>query len=289
MSNRKCSAGRRSVRFATLGVSCIWLLVVSLAYGDIYRWTDDSGKVHFTDSLANVPAAYRARAEQKISPSTTTPRPSTGPGASPRTPAMSRSPESSTVPLVQRGNAMLVPVLFNGAVTSVLIVDTGAELTVISRTLAQQLGLNLDRAAIIPLRSASGVFLAPLTKIASVTVGEVTARDVEVVVHDLSAGAGGLLGMSFLDGFAVTINSAERRLTLTSMDGVANAEVYGGRSKSWWIRKFRFYRRQIAELQATMRYRATPEFRQTLRYFQNELVALERRATLAAVPREWRY
>ena len=40
----------------------LWL-VASPASAEIYRWTDASGRVHFTQDLARVPRAYRAAAK----------------------------------------------------------------------------------------------------------------------------------------------------------------------------------------------------------------------------------
>jgi clan AA aspartic protease (TIGR02281 family) len=183
---------------------------------------------------------------------------------------------------------MVVQALLNDNVTSPLLVDTGAELTVISPAVARRLGLNLDLAVFIPLRSASGVFLAPLTKIQSLTVGAATVRELEVIVHDAAPGIDGLLGMSFLDNFAVTIRAAEQAMILTDMSTAPGAALYEGRSKEWWQRKFRFYRRQIEEIKAYMTVQAAPHFERTLRYLQQELATLERRATLASLPKHWR-
>ena len=33
--------------------------------GEIYRWTDEKGTVHFTDNISNVPARYRNQVEKK--------------------------------------------------------------------------------------------------------------------------------------------------------------------------------------------------------------------------------
>jgi hypothetical protein len=39
------------------------LLVAAAAHAETYKWIDPDGSVHFTDSLAKVPAEYRKRAE----------------------------------------------------------------------------------------------------------------------------------------------------------------------------------------------------------------------------------
>ena len=47
-----------------LWVALAWLIWVNLspALAEVYRWTDDAGKVHLTDNPDAIPPAYRARA-----------------------------------------------------------------------------------------------------------------------------------------------------------------------------------------------------------------------------------
>jgi hypothetical protein len=77
------------------------------------------------------------------------------------------------------------------------------------------------------------------------------------------------------------------RLTLLHQD--ANSDWFGGKSEDWWKRQFRFYRQQLAQIDAYLASNPMPELEQTRRYFRAELASLERRASRAAVPRKWRY
>jgi Domain of unknown function (DUF4124) len=47
-----------------LWIACIWLIWVSAspALAEVYRWTDNAGKIHLTDNPDTIPPAYRARA-----------------------------------------------------------------------------------------------------------------------------------------------------------------------------------------------------------------------------------
>jgi clan AA aspartic protease (TIGR02281 family) len=267
------------------------LLVVVAAQAKIYKWTDRDGRVYFTDNIWTVPPEYRDQAEEKAS----TPSPRQFTPAAPHSLPSSLAGNTLaskhyTVPLFRVGNAMFVEVTLNGFLKSRLLVDTGAAITVISTAIARQLALDLDDAAVIPLQSASGTFLAPLTKIRSISVGNATVRDVEVIIHDITPrSSGGLLGMSFLDNFQVTMHAAAGTMTLTALTGVPGEVLYGGHPEDWWRRKFRFYRRQIALLEAQLDKQPSPKFAKTLRYFQTELATLERKASHAAVPRHWRY
>jgi len=264
------------------------LLTLAPAYAEIYKWVDRDGRVHFSDTLAGIPSEYRDHIEEKAGLTATSrsdPAPQQVP---PKRLSSVLAPPSYAVPLRRDGNAMLVEALVGGTVRTRLLLDTGAEFTVLSTAAAQRLALNLGSAAVIPLRSASGVFFAPMMKVHSIAVGEATAYDVEVIVHDATPGLDGLLGMSFLDNFLVTISTNDEKLILTPLIDNMDAELYGGHPKDWWIRKFRFYRTQIESLKGYFGSRYTLEMERTLRYFRTELEALESQASQAGVPRRWR-
>ena len=266
----------------------ILLLTLAPAYAEIYKWVDRDGRVHFSDTLAGIPSEYRDHIEEKAGLTATSrsdPAPQRVP---PKRLSSVLAPPSYAVPLRRDGNAMLVEALVGGTVRTRLLLDTGAEFTVLSTAAAQRLALNLGSAAVIPLRSASGVFFAPMMKVHSIAVGEATAYDVEVIVHDATPGLDGLLGMSFLDNFLVTISTNDEKLILTPLIDNMDAELYGGHPKDWWIRKFRFYRTQIESLKGYFGSRYTLEMERTLRYFRTELEALESQASQAGVPRRWR-
>ena len=85
----------------------------------------------------------------------------------------------------------------NGA-TMQFVVDTGATFVALGRSDAQRVGLDLTRAEPIMLQTANGVARGWKLPFDSVSVGGITLRNVEGVVHasDLPVA---LLGMSFLN------------------------------------------------------------------------------------------
>jgi clan AA aspartic protease (TIGR02281 family) len=266
----------------------ILLLALAPAYTEIYKWVDRDGSVHFSDTLAGIPSEYRDRIEEKAGLTSTSRSDPAPRRVTPERRSIAPVPPSYAVPLRRDGNAMLVEALVGGTLRTRLLLDTGAEFTVLSTAAARRLALNLGNAAVIPLRSASGVFFAPMIKVQSIAVGDAAAYDVEVVVHDATPGLDGLLGMSFLDNFLVTISTSDEKLVLTPLPDSMDTELYGGHSKDWWMRKFRFYRAQIESLKGYFGSRYGPEMERTLRYFRAELEALERQASQAGVPRRWR-
>jgi clan AA aspartic protease (TIGR02281 family) len=266
------------------------LLALTPASAEIYKWVDRNGQVHFTDTTAGIPSEYRDRMEERTTPPSLAHRVLPPQQVAPESLVRPAPPTSAgyTVPLHRDGNAMLVEAVVGGTVPARLLLDTGAEFTVLSTAAARRLALNLSNAAVIPLRSASGIFFAPMLKVPSIAVGEATVADVEVIVHDATPGLDGLLGMSFLDNFLVTISTSTERLVLTPLADEAETEWYGGHPKDWWIRKFRFYRIQIDSLRQYLTGRYAPELERTLRYFRTEMETLDRQALQAGVPRHWR-
>lgn len=116
------------------------------------------------------------------------------------------------------GRSLVVEASLNGRRTGRLLLDTGASVTVISQRLAQDAGADVNpQAPRITLHTANGPVQAPLTTLASVRVGGLEVNDVLVAIHDLpgvNSEIDGLLGMSFLRHFRVTIDPDRRELTL---------------------------------------------------------------------------
>lgn len=125
-----------------------------------------------------------------------------------------------TVEVASRGNTLIVKALLNKKVEATLVLDTGASIMMIRRSVAQKLGFNPDR---LKPNMRVGVadgrqVLASLIKLDSVKVQNVEARDVEtsVLLEDYG-GVGmydGLLGMSFLSRFAFKVDYKEGKLIL---------------------------------------------------------------------------
>src|SRR5262249_56038326 len=136
--------------------------------GGYKKGVGGAGGVLFPNPPAGIPPEYRDRTEEKTN---TTPGPQRPQTILPRF-SVAPPPASTSyeVPLRREGNAMLVDAVVDGTMPVHLLLDTGAELTVLSTAIARSLALNLNDAAIMPLRSASGVFFAPLVKVRPITL-----------------------------------------------------------------------------------------------------------------------
>jgi aspartyl protease family protein len=272
-----------------------WTLLIlshALGHARIYQWVDQYGTRHFTNNPAGVPPAYR----QQIDASFPESQPDSKPLSTPASPAFhpatstTLSPQSHRIPLQRIGNAFFVDAVINGSAKVRLHVDTGASQTVILPKLAEHLRLDLDRADILPVETANGVVLTRLTQVRSITVGAATVRDVDVIVHDVELSkSDGLLGMSFLGRFQVTLDTSRSTMILTPIPETNGLDAYGGRSETWWKNQFRFYRHSIARLQQQIQQQSTPDLQRTLQFLRAKLSALEHKASRASVPRNWRY
>jgi hypothetical protein len=90
-------------------VGVMLVLQILPAHGEIYKWIDRNGKVHFTDNISAVPPEYRHQVEEKTSASP----PARTPEASGYLPIATPAPAGPsagtyTVPLHRVGNSMLV-------------------------------------------------------------------------------------------------------------------------------------------------------------------------------------
>lgn len=127
-------------------------------------------------------------------------------------------PEPITVPVTKIGGSMVVQVLLNNSVDAHLIVDTGATMTVISYDLGIELGLlSGSDVSLNTVNTAGGSVQVSMTHVGTMQVGSAKASNVAVAIHDLPdgiSGVSGLLGMSFLRNFEVTLDADRGLLRL---------------------------------------------------------------------------
>ncbi len=127
-------------------------------------------------------------------------------------------PGLARVPIARSGKSLIVQVRLNGTREATLILDTGADITILSHAIALDLGLFPSSAnPTVTLNTVGGQVRADVVRIGSVLVGEAEARDVLAVIHDLPdapTGIDGLLGLTFLDKFVVTLDVQKGELQL---------------------------------------------------------------------------
>jgi clan AA aspartic protease (TIGR02281 family) len=275
-----------------LGVSLVGaaVLAAGLAGGtraDIYRWTDAQGRTHFTQNLAQVPAAQRAEAERSARKET--PKVESASTALTRVTSSGRQRgRAIEIPFEKQGNAMIVYVRINDAVTSPFLVDTGASDVVVPGHVARAAGIRVTHdTPRQQYETANGMIEAPVVVLDSVAVGGARIENLRGSLSDSMSV--GLLGGTFFHNFTMQIDPAARIITL-----LPNAHAAGGATPAEWRARFHELRRELAAIDAHLaggplldeaRARTFIEKRSAL---IAELDALDDEANAAGVPQAWR-
>jgi len=203
----------RNMRGAFLAGIATSLLITASApsvLAQYYRYTDERGQAHYVDGLEKVPASFRATAVPlglRNSPAPPPEAPAPGPG----------KPMGGTVIKYTPGQRIMVDVRINGAFTAPLLLDTGADRTMISPRTLQAAGVAISRpVATGNITGATGTDRISYVVVDSLEVGEARVGRMPVGSSELAGtGAGdGLLGRDFLDQFKITFDAARGEVHL---------------------------------------------------------------------------
>ncbi len=158
-----------------------FMLFPGSASAQLQRWVDEDGTVHYT-----APPGERE----------------------PARPAFTKIPFAAGFPV-------LVSAKINGTGPVTLILDTGADRTMVTPEALSRLGISASGPRQHRVQGVGGTVDAAAVWVDSVEVGEAKAGPLLVIVHDAKVNqADGLLGRDFLNNFTVTIDSKEGVVTL---------------------------------------------------------------------------
>lgn len=190
----------------TIAFILMFILLPALALGDIYYWIDDQGTQHYTTRLESIPESYRSKA-------TPLPLPTSPPVPPEITPRL--SPKGVTKISFAPGSPVLVSAKINGSGPITLILDTGADRTMVAPSALLRLGISFEKALRGVLKGVTGANYVEAVWVNSVEIEEAKVGPLLVIAHDADLKvADGLLGRDFLANFNVTIDSKERVVTL---------------------------------------------------------------------------
>jgi len=119
---------------------------------------------------------------------------------------------------VSRPNSVVkLPVSINGT-RGVFLLDTGATFVSLKNSFAQKAKVQVDSNSIVRLHTASGTSTAKRGRAATIQLRSLQAKDVPIVVQDdakgtFGEGVDGLLGMSFLSRFKLTVDARNVRIS----------------------------------------------------------------------------
>ncbi len=152
---------------------------------DVFQYEDKDGTVVMVDDESRIPPQYRKKMKS----------------------TKSAPVRESKVTLVRtRGNQAIVPVRISyrsSTVDAWLLLDTGATVTVISRAMADRLGIGSGERRLSQLADGRVIETARL-RVDSLTVGPKVKYNAEIAVipsNGPEMGFDGLLGMNFLSDF----------------------------------------------------------------------------------------
>ena len=291
------------------------ITLASTTWAEMYRWKDDQGRIHFSDSLHNVPEQYRPQSKTYQSQSgrlnlfeegNTTPQKK---NVQPLSPTVPDQPSNTlSIPFVSRegsANRIIINIEFNNRVTAPILVDTGSPGLVLSTGLATELGLvdeDSDNMLVL-ISGIGGTQISARAIVESLSFGGVTERMIPAyIIPDQSTAYRGLIGMDILSGYSLTIDSVNKRLIGSKIVTTENRP--GGRDRAWWQKNFteilyymNFWKQQEDSLNSShspysrlsSKYQRVKQFIQTQRQESQKLYdQLEQYARSKSVPRHWR-
>jgi hypothetical protein len=201
----------------------LMLLLPRAVSAEIFKYTDDRGNNHYVEGLDSVPEQYRARAVPLGMTNRTLTEPPPPGSTIDKAPASGKEPSPGTP--VDKGGAtiryapgrpIMVNALVNGSTSAQLLLDTGADKTMINPRVLVAAGAPLSR----PVGSAmvtgvAGSQQMQFVRIESLEVAGAVVGGLTVAAHQIEGAGDGLLGRDFLDNFSVTIDSTKGVVTLT--------------------------------------------------------------------------
>jgi predicted aspartyl protease len=201
----------RRLTVGTAALALMGLGPATEASAQTYRWTDDQGRVNYSQGVDSIPERFRPSAQFLSSPPSAPAPAMTTRGARP-TPLAAGSAQIRFTP----GQPILVSARINETGSVRLLLDTGASVTTISPRVLAQLGVSSRDALRGSIRGVTGTADALFVLVSSIDVNGAKAGPIRVVAHDVELGQGeGLLGRDYLDRFIVNIDNQLGIVTLT--------------------------------------------------------------------------
>jgi clan AA aspartic protease (TIGR02281 family) len=262
------------------------LLQTSDASSEIFRWIDEAGKLHFAQSIQQVPPQYRKQALGEGAAKN---------GGSFQTYTKSTGHHGSTasgkyrIPYVAEGSLMRVNAIVNGHLEIPFFIDTGASGISLPASAASRLGITVGpNTRRITMQTANGLIDLPLVRLDSV---ELAGARVEGLTATLNPTMSiGLLGGTFLNQFTYGVDPAANVITLER----THAAIVPSLGEDHWRGRFRKIRDSLEQLDSYLRDREglsdarREELEQKRVELKARLDALERDANRDRVPRAWR-
>lgn len=193
-------------RFGWLLSVVVLLILPFQASAQMYRWVDEQGRVHYSQGLYSVPERYRSQARRLSFP-----KAPSRPDAS----KADRSDSETTTISFNPGSPILVSAKINDRGPLTLVLDTGADRTMIAPLPLWRLGISTRNAARSEVRGVTGTTRVDVVRVDSVEVGKARVGPLLIIAYDAEINnADGLLGRDFLNQFSVSIDAKAGVVTI---------------------------------------------------------------------------
>lgn len=283
------------VRVGSLALGIVLAgLAAASASAEIYRWTDERGRLHFTERLDKVPLRYRAVAEleaRRVRPDRLQ-HFSSALEADPADPAPARSYAvrrggEIQIPFKREGSLMRVEVRLNDSITAPFYIDSGASGVSLPSRYAERLGLRVGRdTPHVQVTTAAGVVARPVVRLASVELAGARVEGLNATINP--AMDVGLLGGTFFNNFVYSVDAAAGVITLAPND-----QMRGGMGPDEWRDRFAhahdlIHRLEVYMAENNLRRGERAELERRHEELRSALRTLQERADRLDVPYAWR-
>jgi len=172
-------------------------LLPFMAQAEIYKWTDSSGSVHFSDKPVAGSEKQHLRSMSAIS-----------------NPAFNLKRNAMRIKYQDVNGSMIVQGLVNNIPVK-FIVDTGAFVVIIPPNIAKKANISTKNAKTFTLQTANGAVQSHMVNISSLQVEKLHQSNVRAAIQKVSPDPNvGLLGMSFLSAYKMSIDHDQHIITL---------------------------------------------------------------------------
>ncbi|HWK74632.1 MAG TPA: aspartyl protease family protein [Povalibacter sp.] len=144
----------------------------------------------------------------------------TQPAATPQISEQALEPLFAAPTRLDQIGRILAPVIINGQGPFRLIVDTGANQSVLTTKLATALGLEISPEHTVKLHGVTGSVLVPIVAVDRFETGDLVQLGLELpVMNSVMGGAEGILGMQGFAGKRITVDFVHDRISIEDSRG----------------------------------------------------------------------
>ena len=197
---------RRNGVFIT---SLVVLVCATSAGAQYIKWTDEQGNTHYTDGPHGIPAQYRSTAVLLGLRNSPPPPP-----GSENANAMPTARGGATIRYTP-GERIMVDARINGNTPVRLLLDTGADRTLINPKSLSSAGISPRTEVAGPILGVTGQAEAHGAALESLEVQDARVTGMQVIAFDMKRpGVDGLLGRDFLEQFNVNLDARTGTVTI---------------------------------------------------------------------------